>query len=64
MDATDLARRFGLWPGDGIVGRAERADSAAWIGEVLDEPHTRALLETILESAGPSWTAAAGAPGR
>jgi aminoglycoside phosphotransferase (APT) family kinase protein len=25
-----------------------RADSAAWIGEVLDEPHTRELLETIL----------------
>jgi aminoglycoside phosphotransferase (APT) family kinase protein len=30
----------------------ERADSAAWIGEVLDEPHTRELLETILEAAG------------
>jgi hypothetical protein len=42
----------------------ERTDSAAWIGEVLDEPHTRALLETILESAGPSRTAAAGSPGR
>ena len=28
----------------------QRADSAAWIGEVLDEPHTRALLETILEA--------------
>jgi aminoglycoside phosphotransferase (APT) family kinase protein len=26
----------------------ERADSAAWIGEVLEEPHTRELLETIL----------------
>jgi aminoglycoside phosphotransferase (APT) family kinase protein len=26
----------------------ERADSAAWIGEVLDEPHTRELLETLL----------------
>jgi aminoglycoside phosphotransferase (APT) family kinase protein len=25
-----------------------RADSAAWIGEVLDEPHTRERLETIL----------------
>ena len=42
----------------------ERADSAAWIGEVLDEPHTRALLGTILEAAGPSWTAAAGAASR
>src|SRR4029077_18595347 len=26
----------------------ERADSAAWIGEVFEEPHTRELLETIL----------------
>jgi aminoglycoside phosphotransferase (APT) family kinase protein len=26
----------------------ERVDSAAWIGEVLEEPHTRELLETIL----------------
>ena len=26
----------------------DRADSAAWIGEVLDEPHTRELLEAIL----------------
>ncbi len=26
----------------------ERRDSAAWIAEVLDEPHTRELLETIL----------------
>ena len=26
----------------------DRADSAAWIGEVLDEPHTRELLETLL----------------
>ena len=42
----------------------ERADSAAWIGEVLDGPHTRALLGTILAAAGPSWTVAAGAPGR
>jgi hypothetical protein len=28
----------------------KRADSAAWIGEVLQEPHTRELLETILEA--------------
>jgi aminoglycoside phosphotransferase (APT) family kinase protein len=26
----------------------QRADSAAWIGEVLDDPHTRRLLETLL----------------
>ena len=31
----------------------ERADSAAWIGEVLDEPHTRELLETILAADVP-----------
>lgn len=26
----------------------QRTDSAAWIGEVLDQPHTRELLDTIL----------------
>jgi aminoglycoside phosphotransferase (APT) family kinase protein len=30
----------------------ERTDSAAWIGEVLGEPHNRELLETILAAAG------------
>jgi Ser/Thr protein kinase RdoA (MazF antagonist) len=30
----------------------ERADSAAWIGEVLEEPHTRKLLESILGAVG------------
>ena len=30
----------------------ERADSYAWISEVLDEPHTRELLDTILAAAG------------
>jgi Ser/Thr protein kinase RdoA (MazF antagonist) len=30
----------------------ERADSAAWISEVLDEPHTRELLDAILAAAG------------
>ena len=28
----------------------QRADSAAWIGETLDAPHTRAALETILNA--------------
>jgi Ser/Thr protein kinase RdoA (MazF antagonist) len=28
----------------------KRADSAAWIGEVLDEPHTRAVLDELLSS--------------
>ncbi len=26
----------------------DRADSAAWIGEMLDEPHTRESLEALL----------------
>lgn len=30
----------------------DRADSAAWIGEVLDEPHARDLLESLLASTG------------
>lgn len=29
-----------------------RADSAAWIGEILDEPHTRELLDTLLARVG------------
>jgi len=29
----------------------QRTDSAAWIGETLDEPHTRELLDTILAAA-------------
>ncbi len=28
----------------------DRADSTAWIGEVLDEPHTRDLLDTLLRA--------------
>ena len=31
-----------------------RADSASWIGEVLDEPHTRELLDGLLEAARAS----------
>jgi aminoglycoside phosphotransferase (APT) family kinase protein len=34
----------------------ERADAAAWIGETLDEPHTRELLETILKAADGGGT--------
>lgn len=30
----------------------DRRDSAAWIGEVLNEPHTRELLDAILAAAG------------
>ena len=29
----------------------ERTGSAAWVDEVLEEPHTRGLLETILGAA-------------
>lgn len=29
----------------------DRADSAAWIGDVLNEPHTRELLDSLLRSA-------------
>jgi Ser/Thr protein kinase RdoA (MazF antagonist) len=29
----------------------QRADSAAWIAEVLDDPHSRQLLDTILKAA-------------
>jgi hypothetical protein len=29
----------------------QRADSAAWIGETLDDPHTRKRLESILAAA-------------
>ena len=32
----------------------QRADSAAWIGEVLNEPHTRQLLDSILKAAAES----------
>jgi hypothetical protein len=37
----------------------DRADSAAWIGEVLDEPHTRDLLDTLLEAVKGDATAGA-----
>jgi hypothetical protein len=35
----------------------QRSDSAAWIGEVLDEPHTRELLDALLAAA--EWGATA-----
>jgi hypothetical protein len=35
----------------------ERADSAAWISEVLDEQHTRDLLEAIQAAANGSAAA-------
>ena len=33
------------------VRSPNRADSAAWINEVLDEPHTRALLDSLRQAA-------------
>jgi hypothetical protein len=36
----------------------DRADSAAWIGEMLDEPHTRELLDSLLAAARPGAGAA------
>jgi Ser/Thr protein kinase RdoA (MazF antagonist) len=40
----------------------DRADSAAWVSEVLDEPHTRDLLESLLAAARQAW-APCGGPG-
>jgi hypothetical protein len=52
---TELAATDWLKPN---LRSPARADSAAWIGEVLDEPHTRKLLQTLLGavcgSAAPS----------
>jgi aminoglycoside phosphotransferase (APT) family kinase protein len=44
---TELAAKDWLQPN---ARSPERADSAAWVAEVLDEPHTRELLETILKA--------------
>jgi thiamine kinase-like enzyme len=44
---TELAASDWLQPN---ARSPERADSAAWIAEVLDEPHTRELLEKILKA--------------
>ena len=39
-----------------------RADSAAWISEVFDEPHTRDLLDTLLKAVSGA-TASSTPPG-
>lgn len=44
---TELAASDWLQPN---ARSPERADSAAWVTEVLDEPHTRQLLERILKA--------------
>lgn len=45
---AEIAARDWLQPN---ARSPERADSAAWIAEVLDEPHTRELLEGIIRAA-------------
>jgi aminoglycoside phosphotransferase (APT) family kinase protein len=48
---TEIAAADWLEPN---VRSPSRADSAAWISEVLDEPHTRTLLDSLLAAAcGP-----------
>ena len=44
---TEVAARDWLEPNR---RSPDRADSAAWIGEVLDEPHTREVLDSLLRS--------------
>ena len=45
---TEVAAADWLQPN---VRSPNRADSAAWISEVLDEPHTRALLDSLRQAA-------------
>ena len=45
---TEVAAADWLQPN---VRSPNRADSVAWISEVLDEPHTRALLDSLLREA-------------
>jgi Ser/Thr protein kinase RdoA (MazF antagonist) len=47
---TEIAATDWLHPN---LRSPDRADSAAWIAEFFDEPHTRALLETLLDAAKP-----------
>jgi hypothetical protein len=46
---TEIAATDWLEPN---VRSPERADAAVWIGEGLDEPHTRELLDTLLAAVG------------
>jgi hypothetical protein len=45
---TEIAASDWLRPN---IRSPDRADSAAWVSEVLDEPHTRELLEALLAAA-------------
>jgi thiamine kinase-like enzyme len=49
---TEMAASDWLEPGP---RSPDRADAVAWISEVLDEPHTRASLQGLLDAAaGPA----------
>lgn len=50
---TELAATDWLKPN---ARSPERADSATWIAEVFDEPHTRDLLEALLAVVAPVWS--------
>ncbi len=56
---TEMAATDWLHPN---VRSPDRADSAAWIAEVLDEPHTRDLLENLLEAVRGNGTTRADRP--
>jgi Ser/Thr protein kinase RdoA (MazF antagonist) len=58
---TEMAATDWLQPN---VRSPDRADSAAWIAEVLDEPHARALLENLLEAVSPAVSSRAVIPTR
>src|SRR5262249_39165566 len=47
---TELAAADWLNPNPRSPNRAD----AAWIGEVLNEPHTRALIQTVLQAVSGS----------
>ena len=49
---TEIAATDWLKPNPRSPGRA---DSTAWISEVLDEPHAREVLEAILAAARGAW---------
>lgn len=51
---TEIAARDWLAPNP---RSPRREDSQAWISEVFDEPHTRAVLDDLLRQAGPVWRA-------
>ena len=54
---TEIAAADWLEPN---VRSPSRADSAAWISEVLDEPHTRTVLDSLLAALGAATGPARG----